>query len=431
MPAANIKINGVAASVADAPIDTLVNLDNVNVGGEATYLWEFVDQPDGAADAFSNAALQSPTFTPKKEGTYLIRLTVNQGGGVNEKVDVKAIRILHLKVRLPAPAAGETTQFGADGWKDEQVALNATLVGLFNRVADPMVFVGVNNIVGSLPAGTPVVVDSRATIKTGLPGEELVPGLAAAQASIAELAHVPIAIVDGPVKVGDATTFGHLLRCRMSGVAPTTIAIPGGVTVGLRDPVWLSDAGAASLVPGTFPRRIGRVIEIDVPGAKVYWTVDAFGGSGRRAKINPATYDDFGGTGWARQTIGAIFGWGTTLAAATDLVVGLDVAVGELLHKVSVRVKQASGTGLIDINLCQADASGAEVVLSTVTTDNSTVNKDVAVPMPVDATRAFDFVEILAQKSYYLRMNANGNNGSLRIVGATDTTILPPGSKPN
>lgn len=429
MPAANIKINGVAASDFDAVIATLVNLDNANVGGETTYLWEFVDQPDGAADSFSNAAIQNPTLTPNKEGTYLIRLTVNQGQGVLEKVDVKKLVVLHLKTRDVWPAAGETTQNGADGWKDETNGLNETIKAQSNRAADPHLIVCKVNAIAGLGAGHCGHVDNLQVIKSGLPGQETIPGLSYIDATDPVAAHGLILVSDHTVKVGDTFANGHLIWARMAGVAPTTIAVPGGVTVSPSHPVWLSDIGVASLTPGTYPRRIGRVC--DVTGGNASWVMEPQGGNGRRTKLGPGLASDWTGAGkWTRQTIGAIMGWGTSDSSAVTLYVPLDLAVGEILYKLACRVKQADATGLVDIHLCSADVTGAETVVSSVTSDASTANKEVAVAMPHDATKAFDYLEILADVSYYLRIDANGGNTHLRVVGSTETVVLPPGSKP-
>ena len=53
MPQALIKINAVIGSDDDLPLDTLVQLDNENIGGEVTYLWEILDQPAGTPDVSS------------------------------------------------------------------------------------------------------------------------------------------------------------------------------------------------------------------------------------------------------------------------------------------------------------------------------------------------------------------------------------------
>ena len=116
MPAAQISINGVPGSNADLPINTLVQLNNVGIGGEVTYAWSILDQPIGAADALSNPAIVNPTITLKKEGSYLIRLVVN-AGLASEKIDTRVAAVKHLKTRLRVPAAGEKLEVDVvDGW---------------------------------------------------------------------------------------------------------------------------------------------------------------------------------------------------------------------------------------------------------------------------------------------------------------------------
>ena len=93
---ADIEFNGTAASDEDLPINTLVQLSNNDLGDETTYLWELVSQPVGAADALSATNIKAPTLTPRKEGTYLLQLTVD-ATFPTEVVDRKIFRIRQLK----------------------------------------------------------------------------------------------------------------------------------------------------------------------------------------------------------------------------------------------------------------------------------------------------------------------------------------------
>ena len=61
-------------------------------GGALTYLWAFASRPDGSAAALSSAGAIAPTFTADVAGTYVLRLTVNDGtvDGAADEVTVTA-----------------------------------------------------------------------------------------------------------------------------------------------------------------------------------------------------------------------------------------------------------------------------------------------------------------------------------------------------
>lgn len=63
--------------------DSLITLDGSASsdadGDELTYAWSFVSRPDGSSAALSNATAVDPTFTADVEGTYVLRLVVNDG----------------------------------------------------------------------------------------------------------------------------------------------------------------------------------------------------------------------------------------------------------------------------------------------------------------------------------------------------------------
>src|SRR5262245_63840027 len=96
MTQALITINGSPGADIDLPIDTLVQLNNTGTGGELTYKWSIVSQPPGTLDALSATNIQNPTFTPKKEGSYLIQLIVNESLGT-EKRDRTIAAVRHIK----------------------------------------------------------------------------------------------------------------------------------------------------------------------------------------------------------------------------------------------------------------------------------------------------------------------------------------------
>jgi hypothetical protein len=244
MASSNIKINAIAASNDDLPINTLVNLDNANTGGETTFLWLIVDQPLGPADALSSTTIQNPTFTPKKEGTYLLQLTVN-----GALVDRKVVGVRQLKTRERVPAAQEVTEDGARGWAG---AAGAFLQHVDRSVADPDVLVGVIATPGHSRGAVLKTVGST-TIKPGLPGQEVVPSFDLALAT----AHLDdrLFVLEGGVDGNNSPAAGALVRARSLGQFLGATGVP--LAVG--DAVFVSNAGLLALTPGTNPRRVGAV----------------------------------------------------------------------------------------------------------------------------------------------------------------------------
>lgn len=253
MPQALIKINGVAGSNDDLPINTLVQLDNQNIGGETTYNWSIVDQPAGTADALSSTTIQNPTFTPKKEGTYLIRLVVNQALPT-ESINMVVAAVRHLKTRNRIPAAGETTEDDAsDGWA---VALSGQLSRVDN-FANSEFAVAVGQAAATLNRGEVVRCVGVATIKSGLPGQEVVPTFDKALATVLANIDERLGIVEGGIDGAATVGVGVLVRVRLVGLFSTTVA--GSPASG--DPVYVSDTGTLSLTPGTVPKQIGTAVQ--------------------------------------------------------------------------------------------------------------------------------------------------------------------------
>lgn len=248
MTAANITINATPGSNLDLPLGVLVQLNNVNNGGEVSYLWSIVDQPDGPVDALSSSSVQNPTFTPQKEGTYLIRLIVNQalGDEVSQQV-VASVR--QLKTRIRVPAAGETTEGNTqDGWAQD---VNINLRRLDNVLAGA--HVQTVHLDTTRTAGTVVRYTGAQTIKVGLPGEEKVPRADLAQASTLSHTQEPLALLQLAVS-GAAPTGGQLCYATTKGIVDG-LTIGGSPVAGAS--VFLTNAGGLSTTPGTNRRKVG------------------------------------------------------------------------------------------------------------------------------------------------------------------------------
>jgi len=241
-------------------IGSVVSLDNSNNGGELTYLWEFLDMPAGSLTAFSNPAIQNPTFTPDSEGTYLIRLTVN-ATMATEAVNTVIAAITQLKTGMRIPAAGETTEESTSrGWAED---VNANLQLLDRLRADPGYITGYASV--GFTTGDIVYISSMQLIKAGLPGEEYVPIFADALATSSTSMDVPLYIVQSKLDGGTSVLAKELFYARSFGIigpVPTLGAVAG-------TKVFVSNTGALSLTRGAYPRRVGTVAYTD--GALYDW----------------------------------------------------------------------------------------------------------------------------------------------------------------
>lgn len=270
MTQAVIEIGGVPGSDTDWTINTLVQFSNFDSGGETTYLWSLLDQPAGPADSLSLPNVENPTLTPKKEGTYLVELIVNLGLP-DEARDRVVLAVRQLKTRERIPAAGEATEADlARGWAADMNALLNRIDGL---LSDSTIVVGVNSSGGFLAHGEVVRATSGVVIKSGLPGQETLPGFVKAPAttlgSVDELLCVVESDVDGNLNVAA----GALVKVRYLG---RCAALPlGGGAVG--DVVYVSDTATIAIVAGTVKRQVGSIMAISGGSYDVWF--DGVGGA--------------------------------------------------------------------------------------------------------------------------------------------------------
>ena len=252
MTQAVITINGVPGKDDDLPINQIVALDNLGNGGEITYQWSILDQPPGVADLLSATSIQNPTFTPRKEGTYLLKLVVNKG--LPDEVTNQTIAaVRQVKTRERIPAAGETREDDtARGWATD---LNQLLVRVDALLSDPGIIVGVNSSGGNLARGDIVRATSVVTIKSGLPGQEKVPGFVKAPATVKENMDEMLCIVERDTFGNTTIGNGQLIVVRYIGrfeAAP--ISAPVGSTV------FCSDTAVPAITSGTVTRRLGSIM---------------------------------------------------------------------------------------------------------------------------------------------------------------------------
>lgn len=243
-----IRIDGGTGSKMDTTINAACALSNTSNTGVVSWLWELVDQPVGAVDSIGTPTASTASLTPRKEGTYLLRLTVNKDEP-DEHVNQVVLVVRQLKVAARVPAAVETTEAGARGWATSM----GQWLGLVERASSDPFFV-VGEALSNLTAGDVVYCAGVSTIKLGLPGEERVPAFAKAKATNATDVRGGLAVVIGTIDGGSSVSAGKLFIARTGGLYR---GLAGSPAVG--DYVYVSDTALLALAPGTNSRTIGTV----------------------------------------------------------------------------------------------------------------------------------------------------------------------------
>lgn len=375
MPRARILINGVPASALDLPVGGLVQLDNDGLGDETTYLWALLDVPEGSAAALSDPGIQNPTFTADSEGTYLVKLVVDLGMGT-ETADQKVAAVLQLKIGERVPAATETTEANATkGWGPE---LNQWLRLADSRLASPGVVVALAN--APLTRGMPAWIIGTATIKAGLPGEEVVAECAQARGNqLVELV-ASCGIVEGRIDGNPAVGAGDLCMVRVLGLIG-----PFSGPLVLADLVYISNAGALDNSPGTYPRCIGRVV---ADAAGDYWVfVDGIGFPGSMIPPDPAKQDAPAVLSWGNGSTPAAAGtyyidpWWRKPVITTDEVM-MRVPYDGMLSRLYV-VAGTAAAG--DASIFKVRRNGIDTAIEAILAAADTTAQDITNSEPVVA----------------------------------------------
>lgn len=253
MAQAKILVNAVIGSDDDLPINTLVQLANQDIGGESSYAWAILDQPPGTVDTLSSSSIANPTFTPRKEGSYLLKLTVNLGLA-DEQSNTVIVGIRQMKTLERIPASGESTEVDtADGWA---TAMNSLLRRVDSLLSDPGIIVGANNSGGSLSRGDVLRVNGTVTIKAGLYGQEYVPGFTTAPATSGGNVDELLVILEGAVDGSTGVASGGLLKARYIGRFASYPISSGSAG----DSIYVTDLAGVSTTPGTFSRQCGSIM---------------------------------------------------------------------------------------------------------------------------------------------------------------------------
>lgn len=224
MASAIITVNGVPGSKDNLAIGQELALSNQDEGGEVSYLWELLTQPAGDNDAIPGNAQKDVAFIPRKEGSYLLKLSVNLGLP-DEAVQIIALSVRNMRTGLRVPAAGETLQMDAGrGWAP---ALEYALNTLEKAVTEGVVIIAVAGE-ANLSRGTVVALnDGLTVVKPGLPGQESLPRVRRApRGGTAIPQRLTLGIVEGTPRYYVTPAQNELVLIRLLGVYGP-IALPG------------------------------------------------------------------------------------------------------------------------------------------------------------------------------------------------------------
>lgn len=255
--AAIIQINSGTPGVSNDNLElgAVVTLTSVDTALHS-YTWAIVSQPAGPNDSIVGSG-QIVTFTPTKEGSYLVKLTVDFGYPSEDSQQlIAAVRELETGDRIPA--IGETVENSVnDGWANpvDSVLQRVT------RFTDAGVLPGV--AAEALAIGDVVYASSTYTLAAGLPGQRVVAKWSKAHADVPAEVQGVFGVVIGSVLGGSIATDDNI-TVQTTGLyqgAPFTSAPSVG------DPVFISDAAQLSLTAGTIRRQIGTVCAV---GASTY-----------------------------------------------------------------------------------------------------------------------------------------------------------------
>jgi hypothetical protein len=175
-----IIIDGSLNPKLDAIPGTTYNLLSTVSG--SVYSWEIISQPPGGTDTFSSTTIQNPTLQIRREGSYLIRVTVTTGASSSQSTTILAAPSFTSNTRVPA--YGEQLEAiysgNAVGWDQgagnalRSIDLYREQAGVIACVADGIIAPGALVTIGESPAAPAVDVAAQ-LILSGLPGERSLP----------------------------------------------------------------------------------------------------------------------------------------------------------------------------------------------------------------------------------------------------------------
>jgi hypothetical protein len=250
--AAIIQINSGTPGVSNdnLPLDVVVTLTSVNTALHS-YTWAIVSQPEGQNDNIVGSG-QVVTFTPTKEGSYLVKLTVDFGYPSEDSQQlIAAVRELETGNRIPA--IGETTENSVnDGWANPVDAILQRVTRFIDAGVQP------GAAAEALAVGDVVYASDTYTLAAGLPGERVVAKWALAHANVVTEVQGVFGVVAGSVLGGGIAT-DDVITVQTTGLYQ---GVPFGSAPTVGDPVFISDAAGLSLTQGTIKRQIGTVCDV-------------------------------------------------------------------------------------------------------------------------------------------------------------------------
>lgn len=262
MSSAQIKVNGTLGSVSNLTIGTPAVLTNNNNTGATTWAWSFLDIPEGSTATLSTPTASTSGFTPDVEGTYLVELQVNGGGGPN--TDAQYGAVLTLETGLRIPAAGETTEENLTrGWAQ---SLNRTQLSLETQQLSGNKLVGIAD--SALTAGHVGYLTGVGTLPNGNTYPTVSPASASAHDSAQNLVYI----------LTSASGAGKPVLLLSLGAVVSTLNT-SAATKG--DPVYLSNSGTLSLSAGTIAAIVGTVVTLSSSGVVFVHTAASAGSSVR------------------------------------------------------------------------------------------------------------------------------------------------------
>jgi hypothetical protein len=244
MATANIRINGTPPPTT-LGFSASVSLSNFDNSGVTAWLWTLLDRPVGSAAVLTTPTMAASTFTADKEGTYLIRLSVNN----NESTDTAIAAVLNTLTGIRIPAAQERLEASSRGWAE---SLNNILISYEEELRMGRIISVLSP--GAIAVGTPV----RVTGEWTMPSGQKLPLIAVADASVASRLPAIGVVIESAIGSGvviGVRTFGGL----------TEYSIDTS-TISVGDPIYLSDSGYLSVAPDTIPYIIGYAATSDVSG---------------------------------------------------------------------------------------------------------------------------------------------------------------------
>ncbi len=239
------------------PLGSTVTLQNAT--SATTYQWTLISQPNGFQDTFVDSGgitstAASPSFVITKEGSYLVRLIINEGLGdeATGKV-ICAVRELQTGNRIPA--AQETTEVNPDeGWAIDAVT---NVLQRVTRLTDSGFFVA--KAKEAMVAGNVVHLSGISSLGTGS-NERPIPEVNIAHASTLIDVDGPLGVmISGTDPAASSVDADELCRVMIYGALPAHAMAAGG-NVG--DPVFVDDDGELSLTAGTYVRQVGDVAKV-------------------------------------------------------------------------------------------------------------------------------------------------------------------------